>query len=386
VRRLVAKTFEADPANIAVLCSAFVRYGSDQAIGLRQTGLNVTLYYVDRLSEFADSEEDRALFLDRVRAAGVELVPVPRRRMQSLLKHTLWLHRDLRRRRIATAVVQAHFDPRYATLGLALPVALIVHDPQTHTGDTLSTFPAPVRMIARISELTSSCLIVHSERLFEQIRPLLRYVPVGVVPLGADMALAPTPIPSKRRLLIFGRLFAYKGVDTALEAFRSLPEEISDTELIVAGSGPLASLARGQRNVEVREGYVAESDVEELLSCARLLLLPYKDATQSAVGLLAVARGVPCVVSSAGGLPELVQEASPGLVVPPDDPGRLAAAIVAHIDHEEDLRRAIYDYAAANFAWPVVARRLLTEMQRLGVGPGLAWDTSEASSHKASVC
>jgi glycosyltransferase involved in cell wall biosynthesis len=367
LRHLVAGTAEPDPTSIAVLCDAFLRYGSAQAIGLSQAGLSVTLYYIDRIDEFGNRAEDRAIFLDRARAAGVELVPLPRRRMRSLRKHALWLHRDLRRRKVVAAVIQSHIDPRYATLGLALPVVLIVHDPQTHSGDTLSTFPAPVRLIARIAELTSFCLIIHSGRLREQIRPLLRRLPIGVVPHGADMTSAPAQVPRERRLLVFGRLFAYKGVDTALEAFRILPESLSDAKLVVAGRGPLAALARSQQNVEVYEEYIADPDVDTLLEDARLVLLPYKDATQSGVGLQAVAHGVPCVVSSAGALPELVPDSLPGLVVPPDDPARLAEAIIANIDHDEDLRKAIYDNATTHFAWPVVAQQLCSELQRLGI-------------------
>ena len=369
IRRVIATTAEADPGNIAVVCDWFLRYGSAQAIGLKQTGLNVTLYYVDRVNEFGDNEEDRALYLNRVRSAGVDLVPLPRRRLRSVLQHTLWLHRDLRHRKIATAIVQSHIDPRYATLGLVLPVALIVHDPQIHSGDTLSTFPPPVRMIARVAELTSFCLIIHSSQLLEQLRPLLRRLPVGVVRHGADIAPAPAQIPRERRLLLFGRLYAYKGIDTALEAFRILPEELSDTKLVVAGHGPLATLTRRQRNVEVYEEYIPDADLDALFESARLVLLPYKDATQSGVGLQAVARGVPCVVSSAGALSELVPDSLPGLVVPPDDPARLAEAIIAHLDHDDGLRRAIYDHAAADFTWLSVAWQLRSELRRLGVLP-----------------
>lgn len=375
VRRMLAAA-DADPANIAVVCDSFLRYGSAQAVGLRQTGLNVTLYYTGRVNEFGGSEEGRTLFLDRAREAGVELVSLPRPRIRSMLTETLWLHRDLRRRKIATAVVQSHYDPRYATLGFALPVALIVHDPQPHTGDLLSLSRPPIgwivrvpaiRLVSRIGELTSRCLILHSDRLFEQVRPLLRLLPTGVVPHGADVVSAPASLPSERRLLIFGRLIEYKGVDVALEAFRLLPDEMSDTRLIIAGRGPLADLARGQSNVELYEGYVTDSDIDALLDSACLVLLPYKDATQSGVGLQAVARGVPCVVSCIGGLPDLVPDSSPGLVVPPNNPERLAEAIIAHIDHGDDLRKAIYDHSATHFAWPVVAQQLRSELQRLGL-------------------
>ncbi len=367
IRHVAMATTKAEPANVAVICDAFLRYGSAQAIGLQQAGLSTTLYYIDRVDEFAGNHADRALFLDRASAAGVALVPLPRRRMRLLLAHSLWLHRDLRRRKIATAVVQSHIDPRYGTLGIALPVALIVHDPQTHSGDTPSTFPFLVRLLPRISELTSSCLIIHSASLLEQVRPLLRRLPIGVVPHGTDMAPAPTPIRGERRLLVFGRLYEYKGVDTALEAFRTLPERISDTKLVIAGRGPLAELARGKRNVELRDEYIADSDIDALLDGVRLVLLPYKDASQSGVGLQAVGRGVPCVVSCAGGLPDLVQGSSPALVVPPSNPEELGKAIAAHIDHDEGLRQSIYDHAATHFAWRVVAERLCLEMRRLGL-------------------
>jgi glycosyltransferase involved in cell wall biosynthesis len=367
VRRLVGAARETHDTNIAILCDAFLRYGSAQAIGLRQIGFNVTLYYVDRVDEFGGSVEDRALFLDRAQAAGVTLVPLPRRRMWLLPAHTLWLHRDLRRRRISTAVVQSHIDPRYATLGLVWPVALIVHDPQPHSGDTPSIYPLPVRVIPRVAELTSSCLIVHSARVFDQVRPLLRRLPLGVVPHGADMASLPAAVPKQRRLLIFGRLYEYKGVDTALEAFGALPDRLSDATLVVAGRGPLARLASNQRNVTLYEGYIADSDVERLLSDARLVLLPYKDATQSGVGLQAVAMGIPCVVSDAGGLPELLPSSAAGLVVPPNNPRAIVESIVAYIDHDDVLRAEIFEHALTNFSWPVVAQRLLAELCRLGV-------------------
>jgi glycosyltransferase involved in cell wall biosynthesis len=346
------------------MCVGFVRYGASQAAGLRATGLNVTLYYVDRHG-VAESRADRALLLAQAAAAGVECVAVPARSNRALIKDTLWLRRDLRRRRIASAVVQSHRDPRYAALGLVLPVALILHDPEPHSGGTVETMPARSRAISRVAELSCACLIVHSALLLEQIRPLLRRVPTGVVAHGAEMAAAPAPIPRERRLLVFGRLLAYKGVDTALDAFRLLPAEMSDVELIVAGRGPLAALASGRPGVEVRAEYISEADFEALLREVRLVLLPYKDATQSGVGLHAVERGIPCVVSRVGGLPELVAQTRSSLVVPADDPQSLADAIAANIDHDEELRRAIYDYADTHFAWPVVAQQLRSEIARL---------------------
>lgn len=367
IRKGMIATNRPKPSNIAVICDPFLRYGSAQAAGLANAGLNVTLYFIDRLDDFAGSESDRALFLDRAQAAGVELVSLPRRRMLSLLSHTFWLHRDLRRRNIAIAIVHAHIDPRYATLGLALPVAMMLHDPQTHSGDMLSTHSPMVSLIPRLSELTSACIIIHAERLFDQVRPLLQRLPFGVVPHGTEMASSPAPIPRERNLLVLGRLFEYKGVDTALEAFHRLPENMADVKLVVAGLGPMAALARDKHNVELREEHISDTEIDALIADARLVLLPYKDATQSGIGLQAVAQGVPCVVSRVGGLPDLVQDCSPSLIVAPADSEGLAHAIVTHIDHDDGLRRAIYDHAATHFAWPAAAQRLCSELRRIGL-------------------
>jgi glycosyltransferase involved in cell wall biosynthesis len=365
--RRIMPAGEREPDSLAVVCDAFLFWATQQAVALQATGLKVTLFYVDRGSDFTGSKEDRAAMLEHAAAHGVELVPVPRLAIGGLITHTLRLHRDLRRRRIATLVVHSHGDPRYATLGLGWPVALILHDPQIHSGDTMSTPLLPIRIVSRVAEMTAACLIIHSTRLFDQIRPLLRCLPTGVIPLGIEMAEEPARVPDERRLLIFGRLFAYKGVDTALEAFRLLPAELSDVKLVVAGRGPLADLARGQPNVEAREEYIASADIVVLLEQARLVLLPYKDATQSGVGLQAVARGVPCVVTDTGGLPDLVPDSLRSLVVPTDDPRRLADAIVEHIDHGPELRRAVYDHAAENLACPVAARQLRGELERFGL-------------------
>ncbi len=365
-RRLIGAT-ESDPQRLAVVCDAFLHVGCPQAIALSQTGLEVTLYYVDRGSDFTGSEEDRERMLERVRAHGVQTVPVPRLRPMAVMLSARRLHRDLRRRRIATLVVHAHGDPRYATLGFALPVALIVHDPQTHSGDVLSVPPLPIRALSRIAEASASCLIVHSTRLLDQMRPMTRRLPVGVIPLGIDVASRPAPVPEARLLLLFGRLFAYKGVDTALDAFERLRERLPDVELLIAGRGPLAASARGRDGVEVREEYITDRGICELLERARLVLLPYKDATQSGVGLQAVARGVPVVVTRTGGLPDLVPDSALGLIVAPDDPRALAEAIATHIDHDGELRAAVHAHAAARFAFPVAAWALRAQLARLGV-------------------
>ena len=60
---------------------------------------------------------------------------------------------------------------------------------------------------------------------------------------------------------------------------------------------------------------------------ADVVVLPYISATQSAVVQLAYAHGIPVIVSRVGGLPDVVRPEETGLLVPPNDPVALAAAI-----------------------------------------------------------
>jgi glycosyltransferase involved in cell wall biosynthesis len=132
--------------------------------------------------------------------------------------------------------------------------------------------------------------------------------------------------------------------------------------------------------VDVREGYISDADTDALLGSVRLVLLPYKDATQSGVGALAIGRGVPCVVSRAGSLPELVPESTPTLIVEPNDPEELRKAIIENIDHGEVLRHAVLDNARTRFAWSSTARRWCDELIRLGLQAGDVCGTNSASS------
>jgi glycosyltransferase involved in cell wall biosynthesis len=113
------------------------------------------------------------------------------------------------------------------------------------------------------------------------------------------------------------------------------------------------------------DGYVDERHLDELLAGSRLVLLPYLDATQSGVGLRAVASGIPCIVTDEGALPDLVPGELGSFVIPSGDPEALAAAIVAHVDHDAALRAAFHAHAARHLDWPVVGRVLLDELRRL---------------------
>lgn len=125
-----------------------------------------------------------------------------------------------------------------------------------------------------------------------------------------------------------------KGIDVLLRAFAHLQHARPDLRLVLAGDGPLrqqledlaASLnVRGK--VEFR-GRQTRSQVGELLRGCEVFVLPSRSEPFGIVLIEAMACGKPVVATTAGGIPEIVENGKNGLLVQPDDPQALAAALI----------------------------------------------------------
>ena len=73
--------------------------------------------------------------------------------------------------------------------------------------------------------------------------------------------------------------------------------------------------------------WLSEDDLGNYLSAADVVVLPYRDGSQSAMAPLALARGVPVLTTDVGGLPEVVRDGVNGLVVTPGSVEALTDAL-----------------------------------------------------------
>ncbi len=147
-------------------------------------------------------------------------------------------------------------------------------------------------------------------------------------------------------VLFFGRIEPYKGVEVLIEAWRTVIEDhrlkiedrASGPRLILAGKVAddvrLGDLPSG---VEVWDRRVGDEEGIELFRRAAVLVLPYRDATQSALVAAAARFGVPAIVTRTGALPEYVAHGETGWVVPPGDVAALAAALGEALNAPERL-------------------------------------------------
>ncbi|MBO0820202.1 MAG: glycosyltransferase family 4 protein, partial [Nocardiopsaceae bacterium] len=150
----------------------------------------------------------------------------------------------------------------------------------------------------------------------------------------------------RRRLLFFGMVRPYKGLDVLLRALAAGPPDVS---LTVAGEfwsdvaetrALIESLGLDGR-VDLRPGYVPAADVPGLFAAADALVLPYRSATASQNVDLAFSHGIPAIVTRTGTLADQVRPGTDGLVCEPDDVASLTDAIKHFYDDPARYRAAV---------------------------------------------
>ncbi|GAA3760129.1 glycosyltransferase involved in cell wall biosynthesis [Spinactinospora alkalitolerans] len=160
-------------------------------------------------------------------------------------------------------------------------------------------------------------------------------------------AIRARPAPDResvhRRLLFFGIVRPYKGVDVLLRALASGPPGVSLTVAgeFWGGSDELRGLAADlgiTDRVELREGYVPAGELDGLFAAADALVLPYRNATASQNVWLAHEHGRPVIATRAGTLPDHVREGVDGLLCEPGDADDLARTLRAFYAPGEALR------------------------------------------------
>ncbi len=141
-------------------------------------------------------------------------------------------------------------------------------------------------------------------------------------------------------LLFFGFVRRYKGLDTLLRALPMIRAGLDrPPRLLVLGEfyegreeteALVRELDLGAA-VSILDEYVADEKVGLYFSAADVVVLPYKSATQSGIVQIAYQMDRPVICTGVGGLAEVVRDGETGLVVPPDDPPALAAAVVRYL-------------------------------------------------------
>lgn len=128
-----------------------------------------------------------------------------------------------------------------------------------------------------------------------------------------------------------GRLAEPKGVKYLLEAAAQVVKEVPQAHFVILGDGPLRQNLEQQATESGLEAqvhfYGSVANVAEWMAGFDLLVVPSLAEPFGLVAVEAMASALPVVASQVDGLAELVIPGETGLVVPPGDSSRLAAAV-----------------------------------------------------------
>ncbi len=246
---------------------------------------------------------------------------------------------------------------------LKIPFVVLVHDADAHPGDGYPMQMRLQRALCRRANAVASLTAHVGDRLLDQKlagtpgRPLIRL-------RHPPMRYAFTPRREERRgtfrLLSFGRLLPYKGLDLLAESLKLLGVR-PGLSVRVVGSGPEShelSVLRGLPGVTVENRWVPENEVGALFSWADAVVLPYREASQSGVAAVALAAHLYVVATNVGGLSEQL-DSEPLAILCEPEAASLANGLRRVLDGPPPRKRPPLPNAVDD--WTEVARSLLAQ-------------------------
>lgn len=204
---------------------------------------------------------------------------------------------------------------------------------------------------------------------------------VEVVSPGVDGAPPHVGSASGGRMLCVGSVVPLKGQDVLVEALATIGDLPWRCRCVgpFRDAGFTADLRRrierlGLADRLVLAGPRSWEQVGEAYAVSDLVVLPSRAESYGMVVTEALARGIPVIASDVGGVREALGETVdgvPGLLVTPNDPGRLAVALRGWLTDAE-LRRRLRAAARRRRdglePWPVQVRRMADVLRRLSTG------------------
>ena len=245
-------------------------------------------------------------------------------------------------------VVHAHGVRAGALAGLAIgsmglrsrpALAVTVHNAPPDARAARLVYGGLERICARRADLVlcaSADLLARMRRLGASDAQQFDVAPEPLKPPSAEeIATARADIGAGDRpvVLTVGRLARQKGLDVLIAGAARWRDRDPQPRTVIVGDGPLAAGLRAQASRAGADVLFlgAREDVPALLAVADVVIVPSRWEARALILQEAMRSGRPIVATSVGGTPELTGGDSV-VLVPPEDPGALAAAALRVLD------------------------------------------------------
>jgi glycosyltransferase involved in cell wall biosynthesis len=203
---------------------------------------------------------------------------------------------------------------------LGITVVTTIHDYKTHIGEKNRLTELIQRLQISVSDKVVF-LTEHQKELAASDIPNksenFTVIPHPILPTGTVHDLEHS---EQMKFLLVGRMKKYKGYEIVIKAAES--DAIHD--VTIAGSGD--SMEISNPKITYINRHMSGSELSDLLSTHHVLLLPYKETSQSGIVTLGIDAGIPMIISKLPGLEEQLDEKC-GLWIEPNAPELLQAMI-----------------------------------------------------------
>lgn len=214
-------------------------------------------------------------------------------------------------------------------------------------------------------------LVVHTEKMKRALIEEYEVAPERIVVMhhGVDMIPKVVSAPEPEvalRVLIFGGVLPYKGVDIFLEALihcsafpivAKIVGESRNAQYAKEIRGLIDKVSLPHR-VEWVQGFVPEGDVQGYFESADVVVLPYRHIDQSGVLFTAFRFGVPVIAFDVGAFKEYLPPQA-GLLVAEKSPEALAEALGRFYRMRSEYSREAIRNFADSYSWEKTVRTLI---------------------------
>lgn len=210
-----------------------------------------------------------------------------------------------------------------------------IHDVTAHSGEKKWWIEITENDLRKHSDR----FIVHGKSLKKELLQRHKWIKskqVYVIPHGPLSTYTQknpkTYDEKKNRILFFGRIHKYKGLEYLVKAEPKISQKVKKLKIIIAGHGP--ELERCKRKIvniehfEIIDKYINDNEIPKLFQESSVVVLPYTDASQSGIIPIAYEYKKPVIVTNVGSIPEVVDHEKTGLIVEPKNTRELACAII----------------------------------------------------------
>jgi glycosyltransferase involved in cell wall biosynthesis len=136
-----------------------------------------------------------------------------------------------------------------------------------------------------------------------------------------------------KHILFFGRFSYYKGIEVLLDAMNLVCQDYPDEHLVIAGRNVPGYQINQEKLNSIEFGYtllnqyIPTQELVPLIQESKFVICPYMEASQSGVLMTAFALNIPVIATDVGAFPEFIKQNITGVLIDPNDPLKLAAAI-----------------------------------------------------------